>query len=116
MTVLYHVTEFLTTSQMARASLMLDSLLKLSFNVTDDSRFGWFTLDCLFACIRFAYKLSSRRLGRRFFIFCIIGLSHHWHFVAHAKEPAEAGIFRQILWQAFPANLSPVLFLSNHCN
>src|SRR6266498_3195524 len=94
---------------------MLDSLLDLSFNVTDDSRFGWFTRDCLFACIRFAYKLSSNGLGGCFFIFCAIGLSHHRHFAGYEKESAEAGIFCQILWQAFPAHFSPLLFLSYPC-
>ncbi len=80
-------------------SLILDSLIKVSFNVTDDSRVGRIARHCFFTCVCLAHKLSSSWLGGRFLVFRALGLPHHGHPAGYEKEFTHEGVFFQILWQ-----------------
>src|SRR6266498_6102334 len=98
-----------------KRSLILDSLLKVSFNVTDDSRVGRIARHRFFTCVCFAHKLSSSWLGGSFLVFRALRLPDHGHPATYEKEFAHEGIFFQILWQTLLKNFSSLLFLPDHC-
>src|SRR6266498_2188155 len=98
-----------------KRSLILDSLIKVSFNVTDDSRVGRIARHRFFTCVCFAHKLSSSWLGGSFLVFRALRLPDHGHPATYEKEFAHEGIFFQILWQTLLKNFSSLLFLPDHC-
>ena len=43
--------------------------------------------------------------------FCSVRISHYWHSAGNEKLSCDAGLFFQILWPAFPADISSLLLL-----